>query len=228
MSVTHLRSGSYTDHPEFQFWEAWHRKWLGRIQCLARAATRPETDRRRARRRVRPSRVEAAWKRLFMPAMEAHYVMPASWLALTPEEKRTLPRPPLEVEYRLVRRAHDAPTGFSLDEVGPYLKLPDGTVFRDRQSARSRLWRDIPTNPGLEEVVNWLPKRVGRGSHVVKGRTAVRVLEALVCRSLTHLGATQIDAAVQVIRWSVRDTRDAQNHADENRSIWRELRIPPL
>ena len=162
-----------------------------------------------------------------MPAKEAHYVMPASWLALTPEEKRTLPRPALEVEYRLVRSARDARAGFSLDEVGPFFKLDDGTIFRDRQRAASRLWREIPSNPGLAEVVNWLPKRTGRDDRVIKGRTTQRVLEALVCRSLTSFGVSRIDASETVISWSERDKRDAKNHADENRVIWRELRIPP-
>jgi hypothetical protein len=162
-----------------------------------------------------------------MPVKEAHYSMPPSWLALSPDEKRTLPRPPMDIEYRLVRRARDAPTGFSMDEVGPYYKHIDGTIFRDRRLASNRLWRETRRNPALAEVVSWLPKRTGRDDRVVKGRTAKRVLEAVVCRSLTNLGISQLDASVIVIGWSDRDHRDAQNHADENRVIWRELQVPP-
>lgn len=162
-----------------------------------------------------------------MPVMEEHWVPSAEWLAMTPAERRRLPRPELIVEYRPVRRAPDAPTGFSMDEVGPYYKHTDGTIFRDRRRAASRLWRETRTNPALAQVVGWLPRRIGRDERVVRGRTAERVLEALVCRSLTNLGSTPTDASEKVIGWSVRDDRDERHHAEENRRIWRELRIPP-
>jgi hypothetical protein len=59
----------------------------------------------------------------------------------------------------------------------------------------------------------------------VKGRTAERVLEALICRSLVELGSTQLEAADTVIAWSGHD-RDVERHAEVNRAIWREARIP--
>ena len=215
---------SVPDGDVLSFWQAWFMKWRGRISLLAIAPQRA-TPRRRQHRAVRPNDVFTAWVRLFMPATEAEYVMPDWWPGLSAEEKRRLPRPELTVRHRRVRPASEAKPGFSMDDVGRYLKLPDGTVLRDRRSAAHRLWRQPRYAPDL---VDALYRRTGGGGRPVKGRTAERVLEALVCRSLIAAGMTQVGAAGTVLGWSDQPHRDPKKLAEENRIIWRELRVPPV
>lgn len=206
------------------FWHGWFVKWCRRISLLA-TASHGATRGRHRHRDVRPIDVFAAWVRLFMPAMEAEYGMADWWLGLSAEEKRRLPRPKMTVRHRRVRPASEARPGFSVDDVGRYLKLPDGTVFRDRRSAAHRLWRQPRYAPDL---VDALYRRTGGDGRPVKGRTAERVLEAVVCRSLIAAGLTQVDAAKTVLEWSDQPLRDPKGLADENRIIWRELHVPSV
>lgn len=206
------------------FWHGWFENWRRRISCLSITSQRA-VPRRRQHREVRSIDVFTAWVRLFMPAMEAEHVVPASWLGLSAEEKRRLPRPELTVRHRRVRPASEARPGFSMDDVGLYLKLPDGAVFRDRRSAAHRLWRQPRYAPDL---VDALYRRTGGDGRPVKGRTAERVLEALVCRSLIAAGITQVGAAIAVHGWSDQPDRDPKRLADENRIIWRELHVPSV
>jgi hypothetical protein len=166
---------------------------------------------------------------MFMPAMDPAYVVPEAWLALTPEEKRTTPRPTLRFQPRRVRPASERGPGWSMDDVGPYLKLPDGTVFRDRASAAHRLWRQVKTAPDAMGVLELLPRRVGKGSRPVRARTPERMLDALVAYGLVHAGLTRVAAATTVLGWAD-SHRDPKKVADENTRIWRELlpRRPPV
>lgn len=207
------------------FWQGWFMKWRRRISCMVPPTPPRATPRRHRHKEMRPIDVFAAWVRLFMPATEAEYVVPDWWLALSAEEKRRLPRPKLTVRLRRVRPASEAAPGFSMDDVGRYLKLADGTILRDRRSAAHRLWRQ----PGLApNFVDPLFRRMGRGGRPVKGRTSERVLEAVVCRSLVAAGMTQIGAATAVLAWSGKPEKDPKKLADENRTIWRELHVPPV
>lgn len=163
-----------------------------------------------------------------MPAVDPDYVMPDSWLALSAEEKRASQPPTPILRPKAVAPASERGPGFSLDDVGPYFKLPDGTVFRDRAAARDRLWRDEPRYRGVRQIIAALPARTGRDDQVVRGRTAGRVLDALVSYSLVHAGMTRIAAAELVLTWADRWDRSAKKYADDSTRIWKELRLPPL
>jgi hypothetical protein len=198
------------------WWTVWHRE-IGRSK-------RPSAGARR--RPVRAIDVYVAWVRIVMPALDPEYVAPDWWLALSDEAKRAMPRPPLILRGRPVAPASERRPGFSLDDVGPYLKLPDGTVCRDRKVAAHRLWRVADRNTACRQVIDMLPARKGQSGQVVKGRTARRVLDALACLGLVQAGMTQIDAADSVLAWAKHSGRDPKRFADDNRSIWRELRLP--
>lgn len=217
------------DQQAVDFWATWWAKWHRRIECLSTNAGQRRAAGRRPRRTVRASDVWSAWLRMFMPAMEPAYVVPEEWLALSPEEKRTAPRPALRFQPRRVRPASEAGPGWSMDDVGPYLKLPDGTVFRDRASAAHRLWRQARVNPGVREVIELLPRRAGEGTRPVRARTPERMLEALVAYGLVEAGMTRVAAATTVLGWA-ESLRDPKRVADENTRIWRELlpRRPPV
>ena len=129
---------------------------------------------------------------------------------------------------RKVRPASERPPGASLDDVGPYLKLPDGTVLRDRRTAAHRLWRRLDRHAELQAIVDWLPGRVGRERRHVRGRTPDRVLDALVCFGLVHAGTSQVGAARIVAGWGAAPERDPKKMARGNRAIWSEMNLPPV
>ncbi len=210
------------------FWYGWWKKWHRRIRCLSAATPRSLATTRHKRRTVRAIDVSAAWKRVFMPAVDPEYVMPDWWQALPREEKRITRPPGLILRPRRVRPASESPSGFSLDDVGRFLKLPDGTVYRDRRPAAHRLWRVIELAPAYRQVIEMLPGRTGRDGRLVRGRTPGPVLDALVCFGLVHAGMTQVAAAQTVLAWAKQSDRDPKKLADENRIIWRELRLPAV
>jgi hypothetical protein len=214
------------DKDVVDFWESWWTKWHRRIRCISTAAVRPRRSRRRGRRTIRAIDVSSAWIRLVMPAVDPDYVMPDWWLALTVEEKRTVPHPQPVLRPRRVRPASERSPGFSLDDIGPYLKLPDGSVYRDRRTAAHRLWRRLDRVPDLRRIIGWLPGRSGREGQLVKGRTPTRILDALVCYGLVRAGMSQAAAAGLVLDWAGPADKNAKKMADENRAIWRELRLP--
>jgi hypothetical protein len=109
---------------DISFWKAWYVKWRKRIDCLER-----DRERRSGRRRitVRASQVATAWIAMEWPAMEAHYVMPASWLELPIEARRRQRPPDPVVEYRPAPPAQMGKPGFSMDVIGPYLMTSDRT-----------------------------------------------------------------------------------------------------
>jgi hypothetical protein len=235
------------DLPEaaIAFWRTWYLKWRCRIELSERVGA---ARKRRARGRspvepgaqlhfraghhprvIRAIDVVIAWKRLFMPAVELEYVMPRWWLELTNEEKR---RPELRTQpvprARRVRSARLAKPGFSIDDAGPYLKLDDGAILRDRKSAAQRLWR-YARSEAFRPIMEALPLRVGKdGSHAIRGRDPDRVLCALVCYGLVATGLTRVAAAERIFDWSGQATGEggARKFADRNRQIWRELRLP--
>ena len=165
---------------------------------------------------------------MFMPAVDPEYVMPEWWLALSADEKRASQPPVPILRPKTVAPASERGPGFSLDDVGPYFKLPDGTVFRDRAAARDRLWREERRYSGFRQIIAALPARTGRGDRVVRGRTPDRVLDALVSFGLVHAGMTRIGAAELVLSWRNEWDQSAKKYADESTKIWRELRLPPV
>jgi len=208
------------------FWEAWWKKWHRRIRCLADGTSRFSGRGQRRRRTVRAVDVTTAWIRLVLPAADPDYVMPDWWLALTVEEKRTAARPQPELRPRRARPASEASPGFSFDDAGPYFKLADGSVLRERRTAARRLGRRMDQLPALRRVIGWLPGRSGREGRLVKGRTPDRVLDAVVCFGLVRAGLSQAAAAKAVLAWAGQPERDPKKLADKNRLIWRELRLP--
>jgi hypothetical protein len=203
------------------YWREWFEAWRTRIDDPTLARPAPG-----ARSPIRASDVLEDWISIEWPAMEAHYVMPAWWLAMPLEERRRMRAPKPEIEYRRAPSAESMKAGYSLDTTGPFVKLEDGSIFRDQRAARRRLARVMKRFPEVARVVGWLPRRSSQG-RTIKGRTAERVLEALVCRSLVGLGRSQLAASTEVIRWSG-FARDPRKHADVNREIWREARLPPV
>ena len=101
---------------------------------------------------------------MFMPAVDPEYVLPDEWLALTPDEQHAAPYPEVIRRPKRVAPASEREPGFSLDDVGPYWKLQDGTVYRDRASAADRLWREERRQPGVRQLLDMLPARTGQGS----------------------------------------------------------------
>jgi hypothetical protein len=79
--------------------------------------------------------------------------------------------------------------GFSLDVIGPFLKLPNGEVIRDRRVAARRFWRQRAVSPSLAAVIDALPKRKGSDGRIAKGRTSERDLAA----ELRHLVGDRAD-----------------------------------
>lgn len=163
-----------------------------------------------------------------MPAVDPDYMMPDSWLALSMEERRAAPPPAPTLRPKKVSPASEREPGFSLDDVGPYFKLADGTVFRDRAAARDRLWREERRYPGVRQVISMLPARTGRADRVVRGRTAERVLDALVSFSLVRAGMTNVGAARLVLAWSNSSGYSPKSFAEHSRAIWTELHLPPV
>jgi hypothetical protein len=210
------------DREAISFWRAW---WIDRHREIRRP-TKPATGARG--RSIRATDIYEAWVRIVMPALDPEHVAPDWWLALGDEEKRAIPRPPLILRGRPVAPASERPPGFSLDDVGPYLKIRDGTVLRDRRVAAHRLWRVAGRSAAWRQVVDMLPARTGRTGQVVKGRSAARVLDALVCFGLVQAGMTQKDAAESVLAWAHHSDRDPKGFADDNRTIWRELHLPAV
>lgn len=208
-----------------RFWRGWHAKWSRRIECLNAAGH----DRRGGSARVvRSHQIERAWALLEIPSHDIVYQPPGWWLSLSPEERRQRPRPPIVPVPVRAALAHRQNPGFSLDAIGPYLKLDDGSVIRDRRTAARRLWRERLRNPDLAAWIDWLSRRKDSTGDTVRGRTPERVLDALVARSLVELGLSQIDAARRVIEWGERQVRSEKRYAEQNRAIWRELGIPPV
>jgi hypothetical protein len=198
------------------WWQDWHLRIEGR-------STPPHEH-----RAVQAIDVWTAWTREFRPAYDPIYVMPDWWLALTDEEKRTAPRPQLIMVPRQARPADEMSPGFSMDDVGPFLKVPDGSIYRARKGAAHRLWRQAQRSPALRELLDHLQQRTGRDGRPIRGRTPGPVLNALVCFSLVHGGMTQVAAARTVLMWAKLPEGDPKKLADENRIIWRELRLPPV
>ena len=216
------------DQPAVDFWATWWTKWQRRIACLSTTDRQRRAVGRRPRRVIRSTDVWSAWLRMFMPAMDPAYVMPEEWLALSPEEQRTAPRPTLRFQPRRVSPASERGPGWSMDDVGPYLKLPDGTVFRDRASAARRLWRQARVAPAYRAVIDFLPKRAGQGGRPVRARTAERMLDALVAFGLVRAGMTRVAAATAVLAWANTEGRNSKKVADENSRIWQELHLPAV
>jgi hypothetical protein len=207
-------------------WRRWWKKWDRRIQCLAGSALRAGRRGSRRRRVVRATDVTTAWLRSFWPAADPVYVMPEWSSALSPADRGSAPRPTPVLRPRKARPASERRPGASLDDVGPYFKLRDGTVYRDRRTAAHRLWRRLEGNVELQAIVDWLPGRVGSDGRHVRGRTPDRVLDALVCYGLVQAGMSQIGAARVVAGWSMGAERDAKKLASANRAIWEEMHLP--
>ena len=162
---------------------------------------------------------------MFMPAVDPEYVLPDEWLALTPDEQHAAPYPEVIRRPKRVAPASEREPGFSLDDVGPYWKLQDGTVYRDRTSAADRLSEER-RRPGVRQLLDMLPARTGKDQRLVRARTAERVLDALVSYGLVHAGMTQVDAASHVLDWTTHSTRSPKRYAEQSRLIWQELRLP--
>lgn len=169
-----------------------------------------------------------AWMRMFMPAVDPEYVLPDAWLALTPEQQRAAPYPEVVRRPRRVAPASEREPGFSLDDVGPYWKLDDGTVFRDRASAADRSWREEQRWQGVRQILDMLPARRGKDERIVRGRTPERVLDALVSYGLVHGGMSQVDAARHVLEWTNQSSRSPKKYAEQSRIIWLDVRLPPV
>jgi len=163
-------------------WHAWYGELLAEIDALT------------------PADVLARWVKMAAPAYDlAGFKPTAEVLASAPRYKY------IEVEGEWWIRDDDAVkkskgVGISFDVVGPYLRLPNGEIVRDRETARRRLGRhaDDP------DVAIFLPLFLtGRQDGKRKTMSREILARALLILGLKDGGMRHLVAIRLWLRWEV-------------------------